>query len=40
MGLELEFKYALTGPTQLDQLRRELGETFGPWEAVEMETVY
>ncbi len=40
MGLELEYKYALAGPSQLDRLRRELGKTFGPWEAVEMETIY
>ena len=40
MGLELEFKYALTGPGQLEELRQELEKAFGPWEAVEMETVY
>lgn len=40
MGLELEFKYALTGPDQLEQLRLALGEAFGPWEAVDMATVY
>lgn len=40
MGLELEFKYALTGPGQLEELLQELEKAFGPWEAVEMETVY
>ena len=39
MGLELEFKYALTGPGQLEELLQELEKAFGPWEAVEMETV-
>ena len=40
MGLELEFKYALTGPDQLEQLCQALGDAFGPWEAVDMATVY
>ena len=31
MGLELEFKYALTGPDQLERLCQALGDAFGPW---------
>ena len=30
----------LTGPGQLEELLQELEKAFGPWEAVEMETVY
>ena len=40
MGLELEFKYALTGPGQLEELRQEQEKAIGPWEAEERETVY
>ena len=36
----MEFKYALTGPGQLEELLQELEKAFGPWEAVEVGRFY